>query len=245
MTRFLALGFTALIAGCSSTNTSPFAVDLSAGGPPGSNPDFAQASPDLGPPGPDMAALPSDFIRVETFNSSDFHGITGDGADALYIGTQNGYVERFSDLTKTWGEINSGSGSTFYSIYATSVTDVWGPSLTGKLAHTIDGGDHWTVTPGTTPLYAAWGPSANDVFVVGAGGKIMETTNNGTSFTTHTSGTAANLVGIGGYSNKDLFAVGENGTIRHGTSTITGLKWSTSTSGTTQTLTAVYVLSAT
>src|SRR6266571_7479780 len=74
--------------------------------------------------------------------------------------------------------------------------------------------------------FAVWGAGANDVFVVGAGGKILHY--NGTRWAAQPSGTASTLAGVWGSSGSDVFAVGRGGRILH----YDGTTWTAQPSGT-------------
>ncbi|MBI4285413.1 MAG: PD40 domain-containing protein [Chloroflexi bacterium] len=63
----------------------------------------------------------------------------------------------------------------------------------------------------TSIIRRIWGASPTDVYATGAGGTILHY--NGTAWNPMTSGTTANLTGVSGVPGKEIFAVGEAGTI--------------------------------
>jgi hypothetical protein len=96
------------------------------------------------------------------------------------------------------------------------------------LLHTTNGGTSWTntgdsLTSGVN-INGMWGSASNNVFAVGASGRIMRW--NGSAWNSMTSGTTQTLYGVWGTSASDVFALGANGTIRH----YNGTSWSAMTS---------------
>jgi photosystem II stability/assembly factor-like uncharacterized protein len=110
------------------------------------------------------------------------------------------------------------------------------------LLHTTNGGTSWTntgdsLTSGVN-INGIWGSASNNVFAVGASGRIMRW--NGSAWGTMTSGTTNTLYGVWGSASNNVFAVGASGTIRRWN----GSAWNSMTSGTTQTLYGVWGTSA-
>ncbi len=89
---------------------------------------------------------------------------------------------------------------------------------------------------GPLPLRHIWGDTSTDLFGVGDGGAIQQSTDGGGIWTPMTSPTTANLLGVSGSGPDDVFAVGAGGTIAH----YDGVAWSLQASGTTADLRAVY-----
>ncbi|MDB4966308.1 MAG: hypothetical protein JWN44_1997 [Myxococcales bacterium] len=69
----------------------------------------------------------------------------------------------------------------------------------------------------TTSLYQAWSAGNGVVYVVGAAGVILKTTNGGTTWTKQTSGTASDLEAVWGSSATDVTIAGFKGTVLHTT----------------------------
>jgi photosystem II stability/assembly factor-like uncharacterized protein len=105
----------------------------------------------------------------------------------------------------------------------------------GLLSYTTETGiaGSWgTLSSNTTnALYAVWGSSPSDVYVVGAGGVILHNTNAGVGSTgtwVKTTKTSSTLTGVWGSSANDVYVVGEApAVILH--STDGGASWSTTT----------------
>jgi len=130
--------------------------------------------------------------------------------DAFAVG-DSGIIMHYDGTS--WNPQASGTAETLYS--------VWGVGPTGAVfavggAGTILSYDRstWRVlTIGTSPLFAVWGMSANDVFAVGGAGTILHY--DGTAWTAQNSGTPQSLYGVWGTAGNAVFAVGDNSTILH------------------------------
>jgi photosystem II stability/assembly factor-like uncharacterized protein len=71
----------------------------------------------------------------------------------------------------------------------------------------------WSIQTSGQPILAIWGNSGSNVFAVGSEGTILHY--DGTTWSTMTSGSTADLRGVWGSSGSDLFAVGTSGTVLH------------------------------
>ncbi len=107
-------------------------------------------------------------------------------------------------------------------------------------------------TSGTTNnLKGVWGnQTGTAIYVVGAGGKVLKTIDNGEHWTPMVSNTTKELNAVWGSADNNIFAVGESGTIRHydGDGDNNGSPddiWEIMTSGTTVKLLGVWGNSAT
>lgn len=92
-----------------------------------------------------------------------------------------------------------------------------------------DDGTHWTpvsALPANSTIYSIRGTSTGLICAVGSNGLILLSSNNGTSWTTISSGTTATLLGIDVLTDSSLLAAGEKGTIL--SSTDGGQTWKTS-----------------
>lgn len=101
----------------------------------------------------------------------------------------------------------------------------------------------WTVEPSgaTADLFAVWGSSANDLYVVGAGGTILHSTGMG-DWSQEDSGTSADLLAVWGSGPNDVHAVGWNGV--HVKRDATGSWAAASSPSMTNRLTAIWGFSA-
>ena len=123
-------------------------------------------------------------------------------------------------------------------------TDLNGADLSNVDLHV----DTWhALSSGTTQsLYAAWGTSPANVYVVGGsstGGVILHSTNEGSTWTAAASLPSVGFHAIWGSSASDVYAVGDNCTIVHSSD---GSTWSQQTvSNCTTNLTGIAGLSAT
>jgi hypothetical protein len=144
-----------------------------------------------------------------------------------------------TDNGSTWTDLAVTSGQNLKSIWGSSATDIWavgdawrsGSSDRYTILHTTNGGTSWTNTNtvGTsTPqtLYGVWGPNADYVYAVGAGGRIICYTSATSAWASMTSGTTSTLRGVWGSAWNDVYAVGNGGIILH----YGGTSWSAVTS---------------
>ncbi|MBN1290128.1 MAG: IPT/TIG domain-containing protein [Actinobacteria bacterium] len=93
------------------------------------------------------------------------------------------------------------------------------------------------------PVYSVFAPDTNNVFAVGAGGRIWHASTGGTSFSSQTSGTGENLRSVTAPNSTTAWAVGDNGTILY--TTDSGGTWNPQTSGVSVTLRGVSALDPT
>jgi hypothetical protein len=84
----------------------------------------------------------------------------------------------------------------------------------GALARTTDGGLNWSTTLYDQAIEGLAFPTAANGFAVGSGGRILHTTDTGTTWTDQTSGSSANLHDVS-FASDALrgIAVGDGGTI--------------------------------
>jgi hypothetical protein len=116
----------------------------------------------------------------------------------------------------------------------------------------VDGGKVLEVSGGTIPnswdnndtgtdadLLALWGPSADNLFIVGRSGTILHF--DGSGFTAMTSGVNATLGTVWGTAGNDVWAAGSGGTVLH----YNGSNWNRADIGTSMTVHDVFGFSAT
>ena len=90
--------------------------------------------------------------------------------------------------------------------------------------------------PNANQIRAVWGPSGTEVFSVGDYGTILHTIDNGTSWSTMTSGISQTIYGVWGSSASNVFAVADQGKIV----LYNGSIWSAMTSSATKRLRDVW-----
>jgi hypothetical protein len=125
---------------------------------------------------------------------------------------------------------------TLYGVWAASASDVWAVGVAGTVLH-FDG-TTWTPVSisGPSPtqvMSGVWGtPDGGDVWVVGAGGTVLHGTKNGLA--PEASNVTADLTGVWGVGNNEVWAVGSRGTaIRRNA---TGGTWTSQNHGLTQSI---------
>jgi photosystem II stability/assembly factor-like uncharacterized protein len=93
-------------------------------------------------------------------------------------------------------------------------------------------------TVGKEDLFGVWASSLKDLYVVGASGAILHSTDNGLNFTQEIVETKETLYGVGGTGPDNVVVVGANGTLLH--STDRGKTWLPRSAGTRVSLRAVW-----
>jgi hypothetical protein len=79
-----------------------------------------------------------------------------------------------------------------------------------------------TLPPGAGTITALWGPSGSDVYAAATatgGANLYHSTDHGVSWPSQLAGGLVNLNGVGGTSSSDVYLVGDNATILHGSGT--------------------------
>jgi hypothetical protein len=102
--------------------------------------------------------------------------------------------------------------------------EYWGnPTFFGTVFHSADGGVTWSKQVGTYlpgdpmlplfegPFWGVWGSSANDLWVVGARGTIVRSTDGGASWAQVAIGTTSTLRAVWGRSATDVWVAGDGG----------------------------------
>jgi len=157
------------------------------------------------------------------------YGITGtDATHVVVVGydatTTSTYAEsrvvlRTQDGGATWTRVTSGVLPA-----AGELTGLWGsgPDMfavgSGQALRSTDGGASWAsagLSGIGSGLAHVWGADARSVYVVGASGGVFRY--DGARWTTMTRLTSSALRGVGGASATDVYAVGDEVTVLHGT----------------------------
>lgn len=155
--------------------------------------------------------------------------VSGGGGELWAAGTEwdrvpntiNGYLAHSTDGGATWSEISLDSTLVgelhgVWSAPGAGVYAVGGRNGgTGVVLHSGDGGAHWNVeTPTGGYFEGVWGTGAGDVYAAGSGGAIWHF--DGTRWMQMASGTSQRLLDVFGTSPRNVWTVGEHGTILHG-----------------------------
>lgn len=106
--------------------------------------------------------------------------------------------------------------SSLNGVWGSAANDVYAVGTAGTIARW--NGAAWTKQQNASAdhLNAVWGAGAA-VFAVGAGGTVLKTTNQGTTWSRLTTNVATTLSGIYGFSATDVWAVGSSATVLHTT----------------------------
>ncbi|MBI4420748.1 MAG: Ig-like domain-containing protein, partial [Gemmatimonadetes bacterium] len=164
----------------------------------------------------------------------------GSAPDDVYVVGDAGVIRHFDGTS--WSPVSSGTTQVIHDVLGFSSANAFATAFTldrsgGSLLRF--NGTVWSSIAGPAPApYALWGPSADDLFLVGEGGAAWRFS--GGSLTSVSSGTTQALRRVWGTSVNDVYAVGDAGTIlRHN-----GTGWSPMTSGVETTLRALWGSSA-
>ncbi|GBC62104.1 hypothetical protein DENIS_3067 [Desulfonema ishimotonii] len=149
--------------------------------------------------------------------TADIRGIWGDSATDIFAVGCDGAILHY-DGTE-WLPMESGTADHLYSVWGDSGTDVFAAGAYGTIVHY--NGTEWTPMAGPDQfvlyLDAVWGASGSDVLAAGWGGTVLRY--DGTDWKALHRETGAGLHALWGPSGTgaalDVFAVGENGEVRH------------------------------
>ncbi|OJY20027.1 MAG: hypothetical protein BGO98_01970 [Myxococcales bacterium 68-20] len=214
-------------------------------------------------------------LLTEAGQPKPLFGIWGSGPNDVWAFGVNEifHADGWNDTATVWSRIEAPKLQAFTptsarAIWGSSATDVWlllAPlsSFSSNTLNKCWHSDGWSGA--TTKLTAAldhyiagnpannfagiWGTGPNDIWIVGASGRILHTDgywNRAAEWTQTNSNTRQHLTGVWGTATDDVWAVGENGTIRHYAHDEGGdLRWLVSDSTITTHLRAVWGTSAT
>ncbi|KPA13717.1 hypothetical protein MHK_006076, partial [Candidatus Magnetomorum sp. HK-1] len=161
-----------------------------------------------------------------------------------------GFDENNIVIVGDWGIVRIFNGSTWqsYDVGNTYLSGVWGSSPDNIYAcgsiygvsyiHRFDGTSWSQVYSNSSVngLYAIWGTSENNVYVVGNDGYIIHY--DGSDWSVIESGSGISLYGVWGINENNIYVVGQSGTI----SQYNGTSWSSVNSGTNQNLRCIWAL---
>ena len=108
-------------------------------------------------------------------------------------------------------------------------SDGGGPTVVADMAMRPWVAQKSGVESAMTPLYQPWAAGNGVVYVVGASGTILKTTDGGNTWTKQTSGTSNDLEAVWGTSATNVYIAGTKGTILH---TTNGTSWTSMNQGT-------------
>jgi photosystem II stability/assembly factor-like uncharacterized protein len=148
------------------------------------------------------------------------HEVWGTAIDDVFTAGENGTVQHSSNHGTNWQRVQTGMMpvANLYAIHGSIGGEIWIAGDTGTLWKSSNGGVVWNREFSNTPntLRRAWraGAVTRDMWVVGDLGTILHQSGGG-MWNVETSGTMANLGGVWGSSEKDVYAVGAGGTLLH------------------------------
>jgi len=161
----------------------------------------------------------TDWLAQGSGTSKTLYGVgkVPMAAENLAVGA-GGTILHFDGAN--WSPQTSSTTNDLFGLLVLSGVDVYVLGAAGTLLHY--NGTAWSPIPlvgvsvALRAIDAAFTPAgaATDFFLVGDGGTIMHSTN-GSTWVQQTSGTTANLAGVGVVAPDDVFAVGAGGIILH------------------------------
>lgn len=200
------------------TNMTPFAITDIWGS---SSSDIWAASNDLafGPGSPIPAPLhrTGGVWNTASINYSFIgHTITairGSGASDVWAVGPAGFALHYDG--SAWAQVaGPGSPPDFISVVSFDSTDAWIGSTSGVWHYS--GGGTWTQALAGQRINGVWGASSGAVYAVGNGGLLW--LYDGANWTAQRPiGSANDLLAVAGSAAGDVWAVGRNGTVLHGT----------------------------
>ena len=198
----------AMVCGCT-------VADLTAAGEPDESQLLSQST---------IAPCPTGQWCVETPASMTsgplLHAVWAIDANTVFAVGDNGTILQRID-GNDWTPMPSGTTSNLRAVWGSSATDVWAGGGPGTILH-FDGTSWSTVSAQISSVDSIWGANANSVWITGATVVLRW---NGTSFTTFALG--GRLLSVSGTSPTDVWATGENASVRHYTGTSWGMLLST------------------
>jgi cysteine-rich repeat protein len=161
-------------------------------------------------------------------------GIWSDGPSNVVAASDEGEIFQFNG--KTWSSVFTAEAS-LWSVWASGPNDIFVVGRYGTIVHYGGPTKGWTTMDSTAPevlLNWVWGSGPNDVYAVGSEGTLLRY--DGSSWTSISTGTTADLYGVWGSGASDVYVVGTGGTVLHRD----GSAWSTLQTGTTVDFWAVW-----
>lgn len=158
------------------------------------------------------------WTDLQTGGADSFWWVTGSGDDDVWMVGENGRVTHFDGTTLE--EMSSGTTATLWGAIAFAKDDVWfvGGMVGGPATTPDDVVIHWDGasftpevlpgTPKTRALFKIWGPSSDELFVVGEAGAIWHKKGGTWTYEADPPLSGGNLTTVHGCAANDVFAVG-------------------------------------
>ena len=161
-------------------------------------------------PGPPWKA------SIVTMNANDLDGVIAAGASMLYTAGDGGTILRSTDGS-TWTPETSSVSQKLQSIWASGPNDIYAVGNAATIVHSIGGGA-WTSLPAPAAasgkvLHLVWGSDAGHVYIVGDGGLMLTSTNQGQSWQPITTSITTTLNIVWGAQPNHLLISGSGGAI--------------------------------
>ena len=158
-----------------------------------------------------------------------------------YAVGDHGTVVKYTG-SSTWATLTSGTTLDLFGVHFINASTGWISGDYGRIMMTTDGGATWTTQVNNSTYTNLFNDiymlSSNEGWAVGTNGKILKY--DGTNWSTITSGTNNELLGVNFSSSNNGFAVGKGSTILF----YNGSSWTTSNSGlTSYNINNVYIIS--
>lgn len=136
-------------------------------------------------------------------------------AQTGYIASGSGDLLKTTDGGSTWTALPDPHGTTaIYDIQLFSASDIIATGSGGKTYRSTDGGATWVnLNPTTSTIYACDFPSSQFGYIVGTSGRIVMTSNGGTSWNVQTSNSTATLYAVKFFSDSVGFVLGSVGEV--------------------------------
>ncbi len=171
------------------------------------------------------------FWRVWGTAPNDVFAVGHDGVSAGVILHYDG---------TNWMSMTSGTANALYGVWGTASNNVFVSGAVGTILR-YDGTSWTPLSSGvSSPLYHIWGSSTSNIFAVGGSGVVIQSTNNGGSWSVPmTTGTSNFLWSVWTRSGTEAYAVGGGNTLLR----FNGTTWSAMTVNTSTSLRGVWGLS--
>ncbi len=196
--------------------------------------------------GQDGAALRWDGMQwVQTGPPAPFttfRGIIALDAGNVWIGQQNGFIQRWLAQPDTV-ELSNSSGNLMH-LWGSSQNNLWAVGEKGFVLTRrgpVEVPWKFITAPNTANLYRIWGTGGADLWAVGEAGSIHHIDGMQERISSEVSGSTDDLFGVSGSSSSDVWAVGDNGALLHRD----GTGWTSLRQGTTRPIRALWAASST
>ena len=171
-------------------------------------------------PGPPWKA------SIVTLNANDLDGVWATGPTTLYTAGDGGTILRSTD-GDTWTPETSSVSQKLQSIWASGPNDIYAVGSAATIVHSTGGGA-WAPLPAPAAasgkvLHLVWGSDAGHVYIVGDGGLMLTSADQGQSWQTIATPVTTTLNIVWGASPGHLLISGDKGAIYRSTSD--GVSW--------------------